>query len=127
MVPAVRAALVSLIMFLPVFWISCKEAKKVSFSQEVFPLLKKRCLGCHYPGNEFNESKLAMHTYESLMEGGVHGSPIVPGNSGRSLIIQKLGPKPPFGDQMPLMSKQKLTEEELGLISKWIDQGATNN
>jgi uncharacterized membrane protein len=122
------AALLCLFVLVPMLLASCKkEEKKVSFSQEVFPLLKKRCVGCHYPGNEFNESKLAMNTYEALMAGGVHGPPVVPGNSGKSLMVQKLGLKPPFGDQMPLMSKQKLTEEEIALISKWIDQGAANN
>ncbi|MEK6571831.1 MAG: c-type cytochrome domain-containing protein [Bacteroidota bacterium] len=105
---------------------SCSE-KKLSFSQEVFPLLKKRCVGCHYPGNEFNQSRLAMESYESLLKGGVHGSPVVAGHADSSLIIKKLSPNPPFGDQMPLMSKQKLTAEEVVLIGKWIDQGANNN
>ena len=105
---------------------SCGEKRKVSYSQEIFPLLKKRCVGCHYPGNEFNESELAMESYESLMKGGVHGSPVVAGHADSSLIIKKLRPNPPFGQQMPLMSKQKLTEEEIGLIAEWIDQGAKN-
>jgi uncharacterized membrane protein len=105
---------------------SCEE-KKVSFSQEVFPLLKKRCAGCHYRGNEFNQSQLIMDSYASLMQGGVHGSPIVPGNADSSLIIKKLGSNPPFGKQMPLMSKERLTDEEISMIAKWIDQGANNN
>jgi mono/diheme cytochrome c family protein len=87
----------------------------------------KRCVTCHYPGNEFNESQLVMNTYESLMQGGVHGSPVVPGNADSSLLIKKLGTDPPFGKQMPLMSKEKLSEEETALIAKWIDQGANNN
>lgn len=105
----------------------CRKEKEISFSQEVFPILKKRCVSCHYPGNEFNESMLAMESYESLMKGGVHGSPIVVGQSANSLIIKKVGPNPPFGKQMPLMSKEMLSAEDIELISKWIDQGAKNN
>jgi uncharacterized membrane protein len=105
---------------------SCVE-KKVSFSQEVFPLLKKRCASCHYRGNEFNQSQLVMDNYASLMQGGVHGSPIVPGHADSSLIIKKLGSNPPFGKQMPLMSKERLSDEEISMIAKWIDQGANNN
>jgi uncharacterized membrane protein len=105
---------------------SCVE-KKVSFSQEVFPLLKKRCASCHYHGNEFNQSQLIMDSYASLMQGGVHGSPIVPGHADSSLIIKKLGSNPPFGKQMPLMSKERLSDEEVSMIAKWIDQGANNN
>jgi mono/diheme cytochrome c family protein len=111
---------------LSIVFSSCGE-KKVSFSQEVLPILKKRCATCHYPGNEFNQSQLVVDSYESLMQGGVHGSPIAPGHSESSLIIKKLGPNPPFGKQMPLSSKETLSEEEITLIAKWIDQGANNN
>jgi len=121
-----RALFVLLISFISLAVFSCSE-KKVSFSQEVFPILKKRCLSCHYPGNEFNESRLVMTTYELLLKGGVHGSPIVPGKADSSLIVRKLGPDPPFGRQMPLMSKEKLSSEEIVLIAKWIDQGAKDN
>jgi mono/diheme cytochrome c family protein len=105
---------------------ACSE-KKVSFSGDVCPILKKHCVACHYPGNAFNDSRLTLNTYESLMQGGVHGSPVVPGNADSSLIIKKLGPTPPFGRQMPLMSKEKLSDEDIALIAKWINQGANNN
>jgi hypothetical protein len=117
-----RVGIVALSMLLS----SCGE-KKVSFSQEVFPLLKKRCASCHYVGNEFNQSQLVMDSYASIMQGGVHGSPIVPGHADSSLIIKKLGPNPPFGKQMPLMSKERLSDEEVSMIAKWIDQGANDN
>jgi hypothetical protein len=68
-----------------------------------------------------------MDTYESLIQGGVHGSPVVPGNADSSLLIKKLGSTPPFGRQMPLMSKEKLSDEEVTLIARWINQGANNN
>jgi hypothetical protein len=118
-------AFVSIVALFIVFS-SCVE-KKVSFSQEIFPLLKKHCASCHYRGNEFNQSQLVMDSYASLMQGGVHGSPIVPGHADSSLIIKKLGSNPPFGRQMPLMSKERLGDEEISMIAKWIDQGANNN
>ncbi len=124
----VERAILPLVVGFALFTVSsCKSEKEVSFSQEVFPILKKRCASCHYPGNEFNESKLAMESYESLVKGGVHGSPVIAGDSNNSLIIQKLKPDPPFGKRMPLMSKDPLKEEEIALIEKWIDQGAKNN
>jgi uncharacterized membrane protein len=119
-------ALSFIVLTITVVLCACGE-KKVSFSQEVSPILKKRCVTCHYPGNEFNESRLVMNTYESLMQGGEHGSPVVPGNADSSLIMKKLGPNPPFGKQMPLMSKEKLSDQETTLIAKWINQGANNN
>jgi hypothetical protein len=69
------------------------------------------------------------------MDGGKHGAAVVPGKVEESLLMQKLGAKPPFGDRMPLdpkkkrgeTSTKKLSDEEIQLISDWIAQGARNN
>jgi hypothetical protein len=50
-------------------------------------------------------------------------------------MMKKLNEKPPFGDRMPLdprkkkgeRSTKKLTDEELGILTDWISQGAKNN
>jgi mono/diheme cytochrome c family protein len=122
-----KTAVVSVVALTVTVVLCACGGKKVSFSQEVSPILKKHCVSCHYPGNEFNESRLTMNTYESLIQGGVHGSPVMPGNADSSLMIKKLGSSPPFGRQMPLMSKEKLGDDEVALIARWINQGADNN
>ena len=106
----------------------------ISFKKEVFPIIKKNCLPCHAEDN-FNPSELSMDSHSLLVAGGKHGSPVVAGKSKESIIIQKLGPKPPSGDPMPLdtkkkkgePSKKKLSDEEIKLITDWIDQGAKDN
>ncbi len=106
----------------------------VSFKNDVFPIIKAKCLPCHAEDN-FNPSELSMDSYELIAQGGKHGVPFKPGKSGESLMIQKLSEKPPFGDRMPLNSKKKiqdgkavwLTVDEIKTIATWIDQGAKNN
>ncbi|MER3524350.1 MAG: hypothetical protein C4326_09850 [Ignavibacteria bacterium] len=108
--------------------------KKVSFKNDVFPIIKAKCLPCHAEDN-FNPSELSMDSYELLAQGGKHGVPFKPGKAAESLMIQKLSENPPFGDRMPLNSKKKiqegkavwLTSDELRTIATWIDQGAKNN
>jgi hypothetical protein len=111
-----------------------QNGKSVSFKNDVFPIIKARCLPCHAEDN-FNPSELSMDSYELLAQGGKHGEPFKKGKSSESLIIQKLSQEPPFGDRMPLNSKKKiqegkavwLTAEEVRTIATWIDQGAKNN
>ena len=106
----------------------------VSFKTDVYPIIQKYCLPCH-GADSFNPSELSLEGYDDIMAGGKHGSPIVPGKSKESLIMQKLGLNPPFGDPMPLDPKRKkdeppkkrLTDDELKMIATWIDQGAKNN
>jgi uncharacterized membrane protein len=105
-----------------------KETRKtqVSFSNDVFPIIKKRCLPCHAADSE-NPSGLYLETLGDLMKGGKHGKPVIPKKGGESILVQKLRPSPPFGDQMPLMTKKKLTDDEIEIFKKWIDQGAKKN
>ena len=101
-------------------------ASAVSFKKNITPILKTYCLPCHTE-DQMNPSELYLDSYESLMKGGKHGRPLVPGNPDSSLILLKLGPKPPFGDPMPLKRKSPISDDTLAIIRKWISQGAKNN
>jgi len=104
----------------------------VSFKDDITPLLKKHCLPCHAEEN-FNPSELSLDSYDNLMAGGKHGPPEVQGKASESLLIEKLGEDPPFGDRMPLIRKKnagnpdKLTSEEIEMLQEWINQGAKDN
>lgn len=112
-----------------------KNAKeKLSFKENVFPILKKYCLPCHAE-ESMNPSELSLDTYELLMKGGKHGPPVEPGKPEESLLIAKLSASPPFGDPMPLnvrrqknpSQQKKLSQDEIRTITTWIAQGAGNN
>ena len=107
---------------------------EVSFKKEVMPVVKRACLPCHAEDN-FNPSELSLDSRELLMRGGEHGSPVVPGDPEKSILYQKIGANPPFGDRMPLDPKKKrgtpslksLPEDEIKVIREWIGQGAKDN
>lgn len=111
-----------------------KSSEVLSFKKNIFPIIEKQCLPCHAEEN-FNPSELSLDSYDLFITGGKHGTPVVPGKSKESLVVQKLGTEPPFGDRMPLNTKKKisegkakwLTEEEIKIIERWIDQGAKDN
>src|SRR6476646_10617320 len=43
----------------------------VSYYQDLVPILKRSCTGCHHPGKL--KGQLDLTTYESLKKGGKHG------------------------------------------------------
>lgn len=103
----------------------------VSFKNDVTPILKKHCLPCHAEEN-YNPSELSLDSYSNIMAGGKHGTPVVPGKADQSIIVQKVGSHPPFGDQMPLKKKSaptpdRLADQEVQTITAWINQGAKDN
>ncbi len=124
-------ALLTLIAFKGSGHPQTKETKEdtkaeISFSKGIMPIIHKRCLPCHAADSD-NPSLLILESYDGLMKGGKHGSPVKPGDGKGSILVQKLLPDPPFGHQMPVMSKKKLEEEQIDSIAAWIDQGAKDN
>ena len=107
--------------------------KPLSYTADVAPILKKYCSPCH-DEESYNKSGLSLDTYELLMKGGKNGVPIVPGKPDESILVQKVRPNPPFGDQMPVGRRKssqtppkQLTKEEVKIIADWITQGGVDN
>ncbi len=100
------------------------QTRTISFSKDVLPVFsnpKVGCIGCHGGTNN-----LFVGTVVDLLRGGLHGPAIIPGNGAGSILVQKIGPNPPFGARMPF-GGTPLPDSTIQMISAWIDQGAQNN
>ncbi|OQW90706.1 MAG: hypothetical protein BWK79_19030 [Beggiatoa sp. IS2] len=110
--------------------ISCSsdEEERVSFKQEIYPLLQKYCVSCHIPpeGQGFKKSGLSMESYKKLMDGTQHGPIIIQGESINSSLNRMVEGRVDPSIKMPHGDKQ-LTKEEIALLKRWVDQGAKNN
>jgi mono/diheme cytochrome c family protein len=106
--------------------VSGQEKESISFSKDIFPIFKTKCLKCHEKDDD-NPSSFAMDNYETLMESGKTKNIIVSGNGDESYLITKLLPNPPKGSQMPIFSKKKLSKEDIDRVRQWIDEGAKDN
>lgn len=94
---------------------------KVSFINDVAPILQKNCFACH--DGKKKKGKLEMTTYENLRKGGSKDDPIVPGKAKESLLIELLTSA--GAERMPPKDAgDALKKEQIDIIAKWIDQGA---
>jgi ankyrin repeat protein len=103
-----------------VFWgISrAQEPHKVDFAQDVQPIFKSKCIGCHGPAQQKNGFRLDRRS--DAMRGGTIAV-IGPGNSaGSRLYLRLTGGE--YGLQMPPTGP--LSAADLNIIKDWIDQGA---
>jgi hypothetical protein len=111
-----------------------KVRPPVSFSKDIVPIISKNCMPCHAE-EQFNPSELSLDTYDLLMKGGKHGDAVKPGKALESVFVQKLLENPPFGDRMPFDPRKKrkkepmkpLSDEDISIITEWVNQGAKNN
>jgi len=92
----------------------------VDFGREIRSLLTDRCVSCHGPKKQ--EGGLRLDLRQRALSGGDSGANIVPKESAKSDLYQRL-----ISDdrkhRMP-PSGARLTAAELARVKSWIDQGA---
>src|SRR5437870_1658754 len=100
---------------------SARAAVPVDYTREVKPIFAEHCYRCH--GGSQQKSDLRIDTAAAALKGGKNGPAFKPGKSAESLMMQVL--KGTLADiaQMPY-KKPPLSEAQIALIEKWIDQGA---
>jgi hypothetical protein len=95
----------------------------VSFINDVAPILKESCFGCH--GAKSPKGKLDMTRYQSLRKGGTKDDPIVPGQPEDSYLIDVLtAPEKDRKRMPPREAGDALPSEKIALIERWIREGA---
>jgi hypothetical protein len=101
--------------------------RNVSFSADVQPILKQRCLECHVPGGTgLIASGFDMSSYESFMKGGKYGTFVVPGDPLTSTLNMLVEGRAHPSIRMP-HGREKLSDREIETLRVWVQEGAKNN
>ena len=95
----------------------------VVFTDLVQPIVEQNCLSCHNPDKLKGE--LNLETHEGYLEGGDLGPSVVPGNVDDSEFVFRVTLPMDDDEFMPPEGKTPLTEDEIALISWWIESGAS--
>src|SRR5580765_155856 len=95
--------------------------RKVDFAKDLQPLFVERCYDCH--GEKKQESAFRADNRADLLKGGDTGPSLIVGKSAESILVQVLAGVHEDLAQMP-KKKEKFTDEQIGLVRAWIDQGA---
>ncbi|EMI57854.1 c-type cytochrome domain-containing protein [Rhodopirellula sallentina] len=94
----------------------------VDFASQIAPVLVANCTGCHINAMQARGG-LQMDNLARLFRGGDTGPVIQPGRGEASLLVKKL--RGTEGARMPAGGRPPLKDEEIALISQWIEEGAT--
>lgn len=93
----------------------------VDFARDIAPIFVDRCNGCHVDAMDAR-GDLDMTTLAQLLRGGDSGPPVQPGKGEESLLIKRL--RGTEGNRMPAGGRPPLSDEQIQLVSTWIDEGA---
>lgn len=89
------------------------------FESKVRPILVEHCLRCH--GAEKTKGGLRLDSGPAMNEGGDTGPAVVPGDPGKSLLIEAVR----YNADLKMPPKGKLADAEIAALVTWVSQGAT--
>jgi len=99
-------------------------AEKVDFNSQIQPILSENCYACHGPDEAKVKGELRLDDRDLAMKGGESGKAIVPGDAGKSLILERIQHSDPDELMPPPEKKERLKPEQVALIKRWIEEGA---
>lgn len=116
---------------LGVAFVSCQNGfpgrsteQPVDFLTEIRPILENRCLECHNHVDSGESAGLNLETRRTALTTGRHAPVIRPGDPEHSLLYSVLS-VPDLHPMFMPPSPDRLWEEDLAKIYRWIEQGAS--
>jgi mono/diheme cytochrome c family protein len=98
----------------------------VTYATDIKPIFDATCIKCH--GAQKPKAKLRLDSLEGILKGGEDGKVVEAGKSDKSMLVLNIAHVGDEDDFMPppknKLGLKKLTDEQIGLVRAWIDQGA---
>ena len=100
---------------------SGKPHYRVGYSRDIRPILANQCYACHGPDEGTREADLRLDVREVAVKDA-----IVPGKAAESPLVERIASDDDDVRMPPPDSKKpRLTPEQVALVRRWIDEGAT--
>lgn len=98
---------------------------EVSFANDVFPIIERRCVKCHgglkEDGTPRIEEGLKLTSYADILAGSWNGSVVEPGDIAGSFLVEQIET-----GEMP-KKEPDLLPAEIRIIKAWVEAGAPDN
>ena len=124
-----RLCLVILLLFLPIVASSAATVSEslpnIDFQRNVRPILADNCFKCHGPDKDSRMAGLRFDTEEGAFAKRPNGTLIVPENLNASLLYKRVTHENETMRMPPVYSHKTLTKEQIDILRKWIEQGAS--
>ena len=90
-------------------------AREIDFAKDVQPILADKCFACHGPDENTREADLRLDVADEAATVFTHGD---------SELLRRITAQSPDEVMPPPGSKKQLSEEQVEVLNKWIEQGA---
>jgi hypothetical protein len=98
---------------------------KIDYNRDVRPIFADTSFACHGPDKNARKANMRLDTKEgafAALKGGGHV--LVPGKPGESELYRRITAHDPEDQMPPAKFNKTLSERQIAIIKKWIEQGA---
>ncbi len=96
----------------------------VDFQRQIRPILSDNCFTCHGPDQSSRMDGLRLDTRDGATAARKNGTPIMPGDSAHSLLVQRITAPDPARRMPPPIAHKTLSDRQIATLKSWIDEGA---
>jgi hypothetical protein len=101
------------------------EDGRINFDRDIRPILSNNCFKCHGPDHKQRKAGLRLDLREGALAELKSGNrAIVPGKPEDSALAARITAADPQERMPPLSSGKKLSQEQVQLLIKWVEEGA---
>ena len=100
------------------------SAQIVEFNRDIRPILSDKCYTCHGPDKARRLTRLRFDVEADAKQDLGGRFAILPGAAAKSEMIRRITAADPARRMPPVASGRTLTDREIQIIERWIDQGA---
>src|SRR5262245_23623491 len=101
-----------------------ESGAKIEYNRDIRPLLSDKCFRCHGPDAAHREADLRLDQLEDAIATREGSRAIVPGDSSASELFHRISASDADTRMPPVDSGSVLSQREVELLKRWIDQGA---
>ena len=102
-----------------------RPSAPISFGRDVRPILSDRCFQCHGPDPATRAAGLRLDSFEEATRDRDGSIAIVPGDPEASELLARVhSERSGFTMPPPDSGKRALSDEELDVLTRWIEEGA---
>ncbi|HHK42501.1 MAG TPA: hypothetical protein ENJ50_08790, partial [Planctomycetaceae bacterium] len=100
------------------------KLESVSFTRDILPILRKKCLACHNQSDK--EGELVLESVATIRKGGDSGPAVVASKPDESLlfVLARHADEPIMPPEDNDVGASDLTPDELARLRRWIELGA---
>src|ERR1700719_4511966 len=96
-------------------------AAPVRFNRDIRPIMSDTCFKCHGPDKRARMAGLRLDIREEALKATKSGvTPIVPGDTEKSAIVQRIFATSPAKIMPPQYAHKELTSEQKETIRRWV-------